>query len=161
MVDQWSLLLCLQEETEAEELLKPQSPTVDLQTERYLSLLLSNSDRHFSWWWMNGRNMSENILYSGSSSVSCWRCSSSLFAAMSSLWLLCRRRWTGTVEPAVQRARLFIMCVSVLLVLGFVATGISLGDCNLFSIKTFWTGARVTLQPYCSVHYGDMPPLWS
>ncbi|XP_035505334.2 uncharacterized protein LOC118319224 [Scophthalmus maximus] len=89
------------EETEAEELLKPQSPTVDLQTER----------------------------------------------------------WTGTVEPAVQRARLFIMCVSVLLVLGFVATGISLGDCNLFSIKTFWTGARVTLQPYCSVHYGDMPPL--
>ncbi|KAF0039788.1 hypothetical protein F2P81_008023 [Scophthalmus maximus] len=87
--------IIIKEETEAEELLKPQSPTVDLQTER----------------------------------------------------------WTGTVEPAVQRARLFIMCVSVLLVLGFVATGISLGDCNLFSIKTFWTGARVTLQPYCSVHY--------
>ncbi|XP_019935377.2 myosin heavy chain, embryonic smooth muscle isoform-like isoform X2 [Paralichthys olivaceus] len=63
------------------------------------------------------------------------------------------KRWSGISQTAIQRAGLFMMCVLLLLVLAFVTSGNS----DLFS--TFWNGARVILQPYCSVHYGGLPPV--
>ncbi|XP_054453095.1 uncharacterized protein LOC129089758 [Anoplopoma fimbria] len=88
-----------QEETEAEELLKPQSLTLDLQA----------------------------------------------------------KRCAGVLEAALQRAGLFLVFVVVLTVLAFVALGSFTG--NLFSINNLWSGASLMLQPYCSVHYGALPPI--
>ncbi|XP_040903629.1 uncharacterized protein LOC121188122 [Toxotes jaculatrix] len=69
------------------------------------------------------------------------------------------KRCAGVLETAIQRAGLFTMCIFFLVVLAFVASGSSVGNCDLFSINTLWTGARVMLQPYCSVHYGALPPI--
>ncbi|KAM7389837.1 hypothetical protein PAMP_023791 [Pampus punctatissimus] len=63
----------------------------------------------------------------------------------------------GTLETAVQKAGLFVLCILTLTVLAFVASGSCAGD--FFSINTFWSGARLMLQPYCSVHYGALPPI--
>ncbi|KAM7417560.1 hypothetical protein PAMA_017276 [Pampus argenteus] len=67
------------------------------------------------------------------------------------------KRCAGTLETAVQKAGLFVLCILTLAVLAFVASGSCVGD--FFSINTFWSGARLMLQPYCSVHYGALPPI--
>ncbi|XP_045886990.1 RB1-inducible coiled-coil protein 1-like isoform X2 [Micropterus dolomieu] len=83
------------EQTEAEELLKPQSLTVDLQTKRCAGIF--------------------------------------------------------------ERARIFVLFIFILTVLAIVASGSCAG--NFFPINTLWSGVRLTLQPYCSVRYGALPPI--
>ncbi|XP_034454037.1 uncharacterized protein LOC117769308 isoform X1 [Hippoglossus hippoglossus] len=68
-------------------------------------------------------------------------------------------RWPGTSQTAVQRAGLFLMCIFFLLVLVCVTSASISGNSDLFSINTFWTGARMILQPYCSVNYAGAPPV--
>ena len=89
-----------------------------------------------------------------------------LFALCSLLFALCSwilvplvspcLRWT--LETAVQRAGLFLLFIFFLIVLGFVASGSFRG--NFFSINALWSGTRL-MQPYYSVHYGALPPIWS
>ncbi|XP_029297735.1 uncharacterized protein LOC115014805 isoform X4 [Cottoperca gobio] len=67
------------------------------------------------------------------------------------------KRCAGTLETAIQRAGLFLLSVFILTVLAFVTSGSCTG--NFFSINTLWSGARLMLQPYCSVHYGALPPI--
>ncbi|XP_039975988.1 cytospin-A-like [Xiphias gladius] len=69
------------------------------------------------------------------------------------------KRCPGALETAVQRAGLFMMCIFILLVVAFVASRSSVGNSDLFSFSTLWTGAQLMLQPYCSVHYGASPPI--
>ncbi|XP_044061146.1 GRIP1-associated protein 1-like isoform X1 [Siniperca chuatsi] len=63
------------------------------------------------------------------------------------------KRCAGILE----RAGLFMLLIFILTVLALVASGSCAG--NLFSINTLWSGARLMLQPYCSVHYGALPPI--
>ncbi|XP_065815131.1 protein KASH5-like [Labrus bergylta] len=65
--------------------------------------------------------------------------------------------YTGTLGTSLQRAGLFLLFVFMLIFLVFVASGSRAG--NFFSINTLWSGARLILQPYCSVHYGALPPI--
>ncbi|KAK5924996.1 hypothetical protein CgunFtcFv8_017560 [Champsocephalus gunnari] len=67
------------------------------------------------------------------------------------------KRWAGTLETAVQIAGLFLLFIFFLIVLGFLASGSFRG--NFFSINTLWSGTRLMLQPYYSVHYGALPPI--
>ncbi|KAK5864723.1 hypothetical protein PBY51_015942 [Eleginops maclovinus] len=67
------------------------------------------------------------------------------------------KRWARTFETAFQRAGLFLLFIFFLTVLGFVASGSLTG--NVFSINTLWSGTRLMLQPYYSVHYGALPPI--
>ncbi|XP_034739113.1 uncharacterized protein LOC117951498 isoform X4 [Etheostoma cragini] len=66
------------------------------------------------------------------------------------------KRCAGVLETAFQRARLFLLFV-ILTVSALVASGSCTG--NFFSINTLWSGARLMLQPYCSVQYGALPPI--
>ncbi|XP_033488549.1 uncharacterized protein LOC117260638 isoform X2 [Epinephelus lanceolatus] len=67
------------------------------------------------------------------------------------------RRCAGILETALQTAEVFLLSVVVLTVLAFVASGSCSG--NFFPINKLWSGARLMLQPYCSVHYGALPPV--
>ncbi|XP_049442511.1 microtubule-associated tumor suppressor 1 homolog isoform X1 [Epinephelus fuscoguttatus] len=67
------------------------------------------------------------------------------------------RRCAGILETALQTAEVFLLSVIALTVLAFVASGSCSG--NFFPINKLWSGARLMLQPYCSVHYGALPPV--
>ncbi|XP_062249700.1 ERC protein 2-like [Platichthys flesus] len=68
-------------------------------------------------------------------------------------------RRTGSLQTAVQRAGLLLMCIFFLLVLVCVTSASISGNSDLFPINTFWTGARMILPPYCSVRYAGAPPV--
>ncbi|XP_038556022.1 coiled-coil domain-containing protein 14-like isoform X2 [Micropterus salmoides] len=63
------------------------------------------------------------------------------------------KRCAGIFEGA----RVFVLFIFILTVLAIVASGSCAG--NFFPINTLWSGVRLTLQPYCSVRYGTLPPI--
>lgn len=68
-------------------------------------------------------------------------------------------RFAKTLKTAIYGAKLFMMCVFAcsfvfLMVLGCCAV-------DLFSICALHSSARLMSQPYFSVHYSALPPLWS
>ncbi|XP_042349825.1 uncharacterized protein LOC121948492 [Plectropomus leopardus] len=67
------------------------------------------------------------------------------------------KRCAGILETAVQKAEVFLLSVIILTVLAFLASGSFTG--NFFSINNLWSSAYLMLQPYCSVHYGVLPPV--
>nr|XP_040031107.1 myosin-10-like [Gasterosteus aculeatus aculeatus] len=66
-------------------------------------------------------------------------------------------RAAGVLLAAVPRAGLFLASGVALSLLAFVVSGSCTG--NLFSIDALWNTASLTLQPYCSVQYGALPPV--
>ncbi|XP_051275503.1 protein Daple-like isoform X1 [Dicentrarchus labrax] len=69
------------------------------------------------------------------------------------------KRCAGNLETAFQRAGLLMLFLFVLTVLAFVASGSCAGNSGFFSMNTLWSSARLMLQPYCTVHYGALPPI--
>ncbi|XP_026214302.1 uncharacterized protein LOC113161028 [Anabas testudineus] len=72
---------------------------------------------------------------------------------------LTTKRCAGTLKTAVHKVGIFILCIFLFAVLGFVTSGICATKYDLFSINTLWRSARLMLQPYCRVHYGALPPM--
>ncbi|XP_047441953.1 ninein-like [Mugil cephalus] len=62
-------------------------------------------------------------------------------------------------ELASQRPWLFVLCIFILAVLTFMASGNCGRNSDLFSFDTWWNNARLMFRPYCSVHYGALPPI--
>ncbi|CAK6971972.1 uncharacterized protein LOC122990174 [Scomber scombrus] len=67
------------------------------------------------------------------------------------------KRCAGSSETAVQKAGLFMLWILAFIFLAFVASRNSAGD--FFSINTLWSVAHLMIQPYCTVHYGALPPI--
>jgi len=65
-------------------------------------------------------------------------------------------RFAGTWRTTIPRAGLLMLCLFSFSVLACV----TLGFCEIFS-NMWWSRARLMLQPYFSVHYGTLPPIWS
>lgn len=68
------------------------------------------------------------------------------------LWFPPCPRCVGVLQTAVQRVGVFLLIIFILIILALVAVG----SCA----QHFDFLALLMLQPYCSVHYGTLPPIW-
>ncbi|XP_039871514.1 uncharacterized protein LOC120723825 isoform X3 [Simochromis diagramma] len=69
------------------------------------------------------------------------------------------KRCPGTLEKAIWRVGFFMLCIFILMIIAFVASGCFAGTSDFSSITTLWTSAHLMLQPYWSVQYGALPPI--
>ncbi|XP_055368379.1 restin homolog isoform X2 [Betta splendens] len=69
------------------------------------------------------------------------------------------KRCAGLLRTGVIKAGLFLLSIIIITLIAFVASWISATNSDLFTINTLWKVARLILQPYCSVHYGALPPI--
>lgn len=68
------------------------------------------------------------------------------------LWFPPCPRCVGVLQTVVQRVGVFLLLIFILIILALVAVG----SCA----QHFDFLALLMLQPYCSVHYGLLPPIW-
>ncbi|XP_006781389.1 outer dense fiber protein 2-like isoform X2 [Neolamprologus brichardi] len=69
------------------------------------------------------------------------------------------KRCPGTLEKAIWRVGFFMLCIFILMIIAFVASGCFAGTSDFSSFTTLWTSAHLMLQPYWSVQYGALPPI--
>lgn len=67
------------------------------------------------------------------------------------LWFPPCPRCVGVLQTVVQRVGVFLLLIFILIILALVAVG----RCT----QHFDFLALLMLQPYCSVHYGPLPPI--
>ncbi|XP_023144910.2 uncharacterized protein LOC111581122 isoform X1 [Amphiprion ocellaris] len=69
------------------------------------------------------------------------------------------KRCADTSKTSVQKTGLFTVCIFILTVLAFLASGSCSGNGDFFSINSLWNSACLMFHPYCRIHYGALPPI--
>lgn len=76
-----------------------------------------------------------------------------------SFWFLYCYRCASVSGTDIIRFGLYLLCIAIISLFAFVVSGIYARNPELFTVNTLWKVARLVLQPYCSVHYGALPPI--
>ncbi|XP_055015181.1 restin homolog [Boleophthalmus pectinirostris] len=65
----------------------------------------------------------------------------------------------GILMTVTQKVLLFLGTMFLFFALASVTPGSFTVNSRAFSLNTMWSSTRFLLEPYCTVHYGGMPPI--